>query len=91
MSENTKPILPIIHMNGTSAKTLLEDYREAMNAVQAAKEALQKVEFNARDYYPEPGLWDKALQERREMFEKLTGVYEDLQAIAVHCYENLRP
>ena len=43
-------ITPTIHMNGTSAKMLLNDYENAYYAVDAAIESLAKVEFNARDY-----------------------------------------
>lgn len=84
------PVLPIIHMNGTGAKTLLEDYRNAMDAVQNAAETIGTIEFNARDYYPVDGLWEKALAERRAMRESLQGIHENLQAIAIHCMEQGR-
>jgi outer membrane protein assembly factor BamD (BamD/ComL family) len=82
--------LPIIHMNGTSAETLLDGYRNAMNKLQEAIDALGTVEFNARDYYVEKGAWDRAVKERREQMAALRKVHEELTEIAVHCYQHKR-
>jgi hypothetical protein len=79
------PTLPIIHMNGTSAKDLRDGYLLAMEAVEAARDALRKIEFNARDYYPVDGLWDKARAEMVHRHEALRDMKDELEAIAVHC------
>jgi hypothetical protein len=55
--------LPVIHLNGTSPKDLLEGYRNACAAVRDAMDAIAKIEFNARDYYPVEGSWEKARAE----------------------------
>lgn len=59
-----KITLPIVHLNGTSARDLTEGYWHAAVAVSDALAAIGKIEFNARDYYPVEGLWDAALKER---------------------------
>lgn len=81
--------LPIIHRNGTSAEMLLDDYRNAMDKLADAIEAIGKIEFNARDYYPVEGAWDKAVSERREQLVALRKVYEELTEIAIHCNKHL--
>ncbi len=73
---------PTIHINGTSSEMLLEGYCEARLAVVAARNALAKVEFNARDYYVKPGTWEKACAERAEMFASLAKVEHELESIA---------
>jgi hypothetical protein len=79
------PIMPIIHVNGTSAKDLRDAYLLAMEAVEAAREALRKIEFNARDYYPVDGLWKKARAEMVHRHEVLQDLKDELEAIAVYC------
>ena len=79
-------ILPTIHLNGTSAQTLTEGYSEARIAVQAAMDKLQKVEFNARDYYPQGQLaWLNAVSQRQELLNKLSTVQHELFNIEIHC------
>ena len=72
-------ILPTIHTNGTSPDDLLAGYRAAAEAVEAAREVLGKVEFNARDYYPQgPDAWTKAQTDRAAMFAVLDNMQEEL-------------
>ena len=79
-------ILPTIHLNGTSAEMLLDGYRQAMDAVETAREALGKIEFNARDYYVQgPSAWTEAQASRHEMFVALSKIHEELMAHAMHC------
>lgn len=81
-------ILPTIHLNGTSAEMLLEGYLDANRAVLDAADVLRKIEFNARDYYPQ-GMeaWDKAVEEMRERHLKLKSVADELAMIANHIVE----
>lgn len=61
MSANIKPT---IHLNGTSPKELLELYRNAYRAVNAADAALDAAGPNGRDYYPHgPGVISQAIDE----------------------------
>lgn len=74
--------LPLIHLNGSSPERLLGQYRDALDAVNAAVEALQRVDVNARDYYPiSPDAASAAIREHRERLEKLRGVSRDLLAV----------
>jgi hypothetical protein len=59
--------LPTIHLNGTGAQNLEEEYRAVRRAVSAAGDALQAATCNARDFYPQdPGAWQRARAERDE-------------------------
>jgi len=81
-------ILPTIHLNGTGARSLTDGYTEARRAVQDAMTALQNVDFNARDYYPQGQLaWLDAVRQRQELFNKLATVQHELFNIEVHCAE----
>lgn len=64
---------PIIHTNGTGAKTLLEDYRAAFTAIREAIEKFERIEFNARDYYVsrEPDAFMRARAARQHVFNQL--------------------
>jgi len=64
--------LPTIHLNGTGAQNLEEEYRAVRQSVSAAGDALQAATCNARDFYPqEPGAWQRARAERDEAFRLL--------------------
>jgi hypothetical protein len=76
------PILPIVHINGTSRETLCADYDNARVAIDDAVRAIQNIEFNARDYAR--GEWPKAVAERGDIYEKLAEVREFLMTHAVH-------
>lgn len=80
--------LPTIHMNGTGAQTLVDDYLTARSALIDAETALQKVEFNARDYYTQGDTaWTKARAERMEWFKALAKMQDHCLAIAMHAQE----
>jgi hypothetical protein len=78
-------VYPTIHLNGTSAETLREDYVNAMRAIQDAIEAVEKIEFHMRDYYVIDRAWPVALEQHRERIKKLHSVKIEMEAIAVHC------
>ena len=80
------PLLPTIHLNGTSPQDLLDGYRAAMDAVQAAGEALAKCGPNGRDYYPQgPDAIGVAADQHRMRREAVMAVYDELVALAIHC------
>lgn len=84
-------IKPTIHNNGTGSETLVEGYLEASRAVCTAQEALKKIEFNARDYYPQGmEVWDEAVREMRNRLVTLEKMAEELLEIAGHCQEQRR-
>lgn len=83
--------LPTIHMNGTPAKMLLEGYDNLEGALLAAQDALGKVEFNARDYYPQ-GMeaWKAARDEWTELQTQLNTIREKVVAVMIHIHEQSR-
>lgn len=78
--------MPIIHMNGSSAESLMKEYRSALDALQAAIEAFGDIDFNMRDYYPVVGAWEKALSERNQHRQALNSAYQYLLDICKHLY-----
>lgn len=79
--------LPIVHLNGTGARSLTEDYLQAANAIGDAIEKVQAAGPNMRDYYcsPDPLAFEKASQEHWARIQKLVEVKDALNAIAEHC------
>lgn len=76
---------PTIHLNGTSKQMLLDGYVAALHALKDAQEALQKIEFNARDYYVQgPDAWNTARDEMADQFGKLNEVEGYLTEVAIH-------
>jgi len=76
---------PTIHLNGTSAKDLLEQYRNAMEAISAAGDALAKCGPNGRDYYPQgPEAIGKALDEHRSRRQRIEVIYDEITELAGH-------
>ena len=70
---------PTIHLNGTGKKMLLEGYENAYHAILEAENALGKVEFNARDYYPQgDGAWSEAIKEMDERFTSLAKIKKEI-------------
>jgi hypothetical protein len=67
--------LPTIHLNGTGAKSLADEYHAVYRAIGRASDALQAATCNARDFYPQgDAAWQQARDERAEMFRKLAEV-----------------
>ena len=80
---------PTIHMNGTSAKDLLEQYRTAMEALSAAGDALAKCGPNGRDYYPQgPDAIGTAMDEHRSRRLRLEAIYDEITELAIHCSDH---
>ena len=77
--------LPTIHLNGTSPETLLEDNINCARACNQALDIILKAEFNARDYYPVPGSWERALAERTTHLRAIKAAADHFFAIAEHC------
>jgi sucrose-6-phosphate hydrolase SacC (GH32 family) len=74
--------LPTIHLNGTGARSLADEYHAVYQAIDRASDALAAATCNARDFYPQgaaaltgwPSNWVQARAERAEMFRKLAEV-----------------
>lgn len=90
MEETTDFTLPVIHLNGTGAETLYNEYRDARRALSEATDKLLEATCHPRDFYPVAGTWEKARQERSAMIQKLDDVFKYLQQWEYLAYENIR-
>lgn len=79
---------PTIHLNGTSAESLLEDALDVMRKISELLDAMQKGAPNARDYYVQgPDAFGKARAEHQWRMEQIQGVYDEYKALAHHISE----
>jgi hypothetical protein len=75
------PVIPIVHLNGSSKDDLLEQYTHAMDMVATLIKALP--ECHARDYYPRGE--DVVTQAREQRFRwilTLNNLHDELELIA---------
>lgn len=64
--------IPTIHLNGTGATALRDEYAAAYDAMTKAIEAFASTTCNGRDFYPQgDDAYFKARDERTEAFSKL--------------------
>jgi hypothetical protein len=83
--------LPTIHLNGTSAKTLEEEYLNALRALHAFRDVFSTTTCNARDFYPQSdSAWADARFERADVFAKLSDIEDHLTAWIEHASEHIR-
>lgn len=86
---------PRIHLNGTDGKVLLDEYHTAIEALQSAIMALERVTVHGRDYYviarpagaPDPSC--VAMDEHRARLNKMREVVRDLVSIASNIQRQL--
>lgn len=81
--------LPTIHSNGTGAETLLADALAQRTAVEDVLTAMGKAEFNARDYYPVEGSWEKARDERTAFIKALRDASDHFLNVAIRARDEL--
>lgn len=82
--------LPTIHLNGTGADNLYQEYKAAWNSVKAAREALVHATCNARDFYPQgDDAFQRAREERSEAFLHLHQVEEYLTSWLMHLTDHI--
>jgi len=88
----TPATLPTIHLNGTGADALRQEYRAVRKAISAASDALAAATCNQRDFYPqEPAAWQRARLERERAFELLRQVSDYAEQWEMHALEHRRP
>jgi hypothetical protein len=69
--------LPTIHLNGTGARALADEYHAFYEALCRARDALRAATCNQSDFYPQgDAAWQQALAERAEMNHKLGELLE---------------
>ena len=73
------PILPIVHLNGTSLDSLLDQRINFLDAMRQALDAFASMSPNGRDYYLEPGLFEKAIAQHRRRLDALLAVLNDVE------------
>ena len=80
---------PTIHMNGTSAKSLILVYDRAFDAIEQAIAALKQTTPNMRDYYPQgQAAFDNATTEHLARIGKLVEVQTEIETLMGHAYDN---
>jgi ABC-type transporter Mla subunit MlaD len=74
---------PLVHMNGTSGKDLLQQVTDAGRALGKAQRALDEAAPNARDYYPRgDAAFREAVAQHQDRAERLRSVHKELEQIA---------
>lgn len=72
-------IVPTIHLNGSSAESLLDQIETASDRLTVAMDALCAMAPNARDYYPQgDAAYSAAKREHDRRVEKLREVSAEL-------------
>ncbi len=90
MTGTTALALPTIHLNGTGAKSLVDEYHAVYQAIDKASEALVAATCNARDFYPQgDAAWQQARDERAEMLSKLAEVQAYAEAWLAQAWDHL--
>lgn len=80
-------MVPTIHSNGTSKKSLFEGYAKAYGTVNEAIKALAETGPNGRDFYPQgPDALEKAIDEHFGRMKKLTDVLDEIQTLSNTIY-----
>ena len=77
-------IRPIININDSSAFDLIDQRRNAMDALLEAIDALKQLTPNGRDY---PGQYDRCIADRDTHFDRLSSLHalrEELLDEALH-------
>jgi len=84
--------LPIVHLNGTGKKMLLDGNKGIIRAIHKLKEAIQDCQFHPRDYYVHPlddtvigGAYGLALDERQKHLQALA----DFEAYILEHYDHI--
>jgi hypothetical protein len=75
-------VTPIIHLNGDRRETLVRNLEHAYRAVRAAQTALAECAGNGRNFYPDPGRFERYQAQHRERHDHLQAVMDSLAAEA---------
>jgi hypothetical protein len=82
--------MPVVHLNGTSAWVLCEQRSEASNALRTAREALQRMAPNARDYYPAgPEAFGAAVKQHQRRLRVLNELADEITAEAEYLFNQM--
>lgn len=78
-STATPVVLPIIHINGSTAQSLLNDLGEVQFNLHNAMAALLKNCPHKRNYYLKDGLFEEAMRQHEHRLTVLRGVLDSLR------------
>jgi len=74
---------PTIHLNGTSAEELLEQYRKVLEALREAHRAMAEAAPHGRDYYVQgTGAPSRAIHQHVDRLKAITELIEDYERLA---------
>jgi hypothetical protein len=77
------PIVPLVHLNGTSKDALMEGYLHALDALRAAYDAVCATAPNGRDYYPKgDGATLLAVKEHARRLVDIAAIIREIEQIA---------
>lgn len=79
-------VLPVVHLNGTSLESLIEQRALAYSALTDAVKALAEMGPNGRDYYLKPGTMDKAEAQHRRRLDMLRSLLAEIEAECAGIY-----
>ena len=75
----TSIILPIVHLNGTSKGALIESRSNVYDALRQVLDVMREMAPNGRDYYPQPGLMEKALEQHHRRGKVIADLMTELE------------
>lgn len=79
---------PFIHLNGSSAKRLAEDYKRIRDLLEEAHKLMAETGPNGRDYYPERvNLYETARTEHVARMLAVGNALSDYTALYYHAEE----
>lgn len=77
-------IAPLVHLNGSGRRSLLDGYTAAAQKVREALDALRDTAPNGRDYYPRgASALPRAIAEHDVRIQRLDAVLADLDELAI--------
>lgn len=85
--------LPFIHLNGSSAKSLMEQYRAAYESIGESIKSLDRIDLHMRDYYPLPratSVFQQAQAEMKARYIALEKIQNELMEIMLHVNEFIK-
>lgn len=86
MDKPSTPVLPVLHMNGSGKDRLVNEVGNAHAALTGARDTMRGMGPNERDYYPVPGLFEKARAQHWNQIDRLNEIIDELQAICDGIY-----
>ncbi len=72
-------VIPVVHLNGTSKEMLLRPVVAIVAGLNTVLNDLRDMAPNGRDYYPVPGLMDKARDQYLDWDKRVRALLEEMQ------------